>query len=132
MKNETCLDRFRTLEERDLILEQVWKELGDIPMDPETEKIEEDFYIFPKGTDREEIWHWFDKRHSKGVAYLLYADSVEHTPEITRLAWSRSCLCSECSSSLCIWNPEGICLFPLISGRKAIVTGEGCNDCIAQ
>lgn len=28
--------------------------------------------MFPKGTDREEIWHWFDENHPKGVAYLLY------------------------------------------------------------
>ena len=30
------------------------------------------------GIHREEIWHWFDVRHSKGVAYLLYGSSVSH------------------------------------------------------
>lgn len=53
-------------------LEKLWEELGDVPMDPETECLEEAFFIWEKGTDREDIWHWFDERHSKGVAYLLY------------------------------------------------------------
>lgn len=30
--------------------------------------------MFPAGTEREEIWHWFDERHPKGVAYLLYGE----------------------------------------------------------
>lgn len=53
-------------------LEFFWDQFADIPMDPETERMEEDFLCFPIGTHREEIWHWFDKRHSKGVYYLLY------------------------------------------------------------
>ena len=43
-------------------LEELWAEFGDVPMDPETEKIEEDWNGFPAGTDREEIWHWFEER----------------------------------------------------------------------
>ena len=39
-------------------------------MNPETECIEEDFLHFPVGTNRMEIWHWFDEQHSIGVAYL--------------------------------------------------------------
>lgn len=52
--------------------EALWQMLGDIPMDPKTERIEEDFIGFPKGTPREDIWHWFDERYSKGVSALLY------------------------------------------------------------
>lgn len=62
----------RTLRERDAQLEKLWKQFGDVPMDPDTEKMEEPFMDFPVGTDREDIWHWFDERHSKGVVYLLY------------------------------------------------------------
>ena len=58
-----------TLRERDTQLEKLWKQFGDVPMNPDTEKMEEPFMDFPAGTDREEIWHWFDERHSKGVAY---------------------------------------------------------------
>ena len=50
---------------------------ADIPMDPETERMEEDFLCFPMRTHREEIWHWFDERHSKGVYYLLYERNLK-------------------------------------------------------
>lgn len=32
---------------------------------------------FPAGTHREDIWHWFDERHSKGVTYLMYGPIKE-------------------------------------------------------
>lgn len=75
--------RMKTLRERDAILELLWKQFEDVPMNPETEKIEapflhlpmndEDYLVyFDIGTPRDDIWHWFDERHSKGVAYLLY------------------------------------------------------------
>lgn len=44
-----------TLRERDTQLEKLWKQFGDIPMNPDTEKMEESFMDFPAGTDREEI-----------------------------------------------------------------------------
>ena len=61
-----------TLRERDTQLEKLWKQFGDVPMNPDTEKMEGPFMDFPAVTDREEIRHWFDERHSKGVVYLLY------------------------------------------------------------
>ena len=61
-----------TIKKRDATLETLWSEFGDIPMNPVTECMEEAFMSFPAGTHREEIWRWFDERHSKGVAYLLY------------------------------------------------------------
>lgn len=56
----------------DVKVEKLWDEFTDVPMNPDTECIEEDFYIWPKGTFREDIWHWFDNNHSQGVYYLLY------------------------------------------------------------
>ncbi len=56
----------------DAVLEELWRQFGDVPMDPETECIEEAFLNFPAGTFREDIWHWFDQRHSKGIAHLMY------------------------------------------------------------
>lgn len=41
-------------------------------MNPETEQIESDFLHFPSGTDKEDIWHWFDERWPGGVYELLY------------------------------------------------------------
>lgn len=75
--------RMKTLRERDAILELLWKQFEDVPMSPETKEIEapflhlpmndEDYLVyFDIGTPREDILHWFDERHSKGVAYLLY------------------------------------------------------------
>ncbi len=66
------LEEIDTLQERDKILENLWAEFSDVPMDPETERMEAAFLGFPAGTPREDFWHWFDERHSKGVSYLLY------------------------------------------------------------
>jgi len=63
-------------DEIDAMAEHLWKIFEDVPMNPETEEIEVEFLGFPAGTHREEIWHWFDAKHSKGVAYLLYGESA--------------------------------------------------------
>lgn len=58
----------------DHLLEKIWDGLEDIPFyerDGE-QYIEEDYLDFEEGTSREDIWHWFDERHSKGVHFLLY------------------------------------------------------------
>lgn len=68
-----------TLEERDRVLERLWSELEDVPMDPDTECLEAPFLHFPIGTQREDIWHWFDQRHSKGVVHLLYFRAASKT-----------------------------------------------------
>ena len=60
---------------RDAAVEELWNNLTDVPIDPETEELDEPYYIWPKGTGKEDIWYWFDEHHSKGVAYLLgFAD----------------------------------------------------------
>ena len=79
------LDEFWTLAERDAALEKLWAELEDIPMNPETECLEAPFLDFPAGTFREDIWRWFDERHSKGVAYLMYGGAAEPFPDKTAL-----------------------------------------------
>lgn len=38
----------------------LWQKLEDHPYDPETECITAPYIIFPIGTHREEIWHWFE------------------------------------------------------------------------
>ena len=54
----------------DEALEKMWDELEDVPVD-ENECIDIDWHGWSKGTHREEIWHWFDERHSKGVGWLM-------------------------------------------------------------
>lgn len=70
-----AINEFDTLTERDEELEALWEQLADVPANPDTEKLEEPYLHFPVGTDKEDIWRWFDKRHSQGVAYLLYRNS---------------------------------------------------------
>lgn len=52
-------------------LEEMWLNLGDISID-EDENIDDDFMFWGKGTFREDIWCWFDEKHSKGVVWLMY------------------------------------------------------------
>lgn len=52
---------------------KLWSLLEDVPMNPETEQLEDDFLGFPEGTDRETVWHWFDEHYPGGVHSLLYA-----------------------------------------------------------
>ena len=116
------------LHKRDAELERLWDEFADVPMNPETEKMEEPFLHFPVGTDREEIWHWFDDRHSKGVVYLLYGTEPEYTfKNMSRLARA-SRLCCECDSETCAFNPDGICKVPFITGKAPGLSDDGCTD----
>ena len=38
----------------------------------------------------------------------------------------------ECSSDCCIFNPKGVCLYPLLFGKKAKVTEDGCSSGIVN
>lgn len=53
-------------------VEALWDIFGNIPMNPETECIEDSFLYFPAGTHREDIWEWFDERYEAGVYGLMY------------------------------------------------------------
>ena len=50
----------------------LWSEFGDIPMNQETEEIEQEWNGFSIGTHREEIWHWFEERFDISVTDLMY------------------------------------------------------------
>lgn len=117
-----------TLQERDTELERLWAEFADVPMDPETEEMEEPFLHFPVGTNREEIWHWFDERHSKGVVYLLYGTEPKYSlKNMAPLVRAKS-LCCECDSETCVFNPKGICMVPFVTGNAPGLSEDGCTD----
>lgn len=117
-----------TLASRDERLEQMWSELSDVPLNPDTEEIEEQFKSFPAGTNREEIWHWFDERHSKGVAYLLYGDEIDRAPELAQFMYLKQ-LCFECESTSCQYNRKGECRFAMVHERKPRINDyDGCID----
>lgn len=48
-------------------LDKMWEEFGDIPTNSDDE-IEVEFYWWEKGTNRFDIWHWFDEKLPIGIA----------------------------------------------------------------
>ena len=50
--------------------QKLWDKLGDVPIN-ENEEIEENFLHFLAGTDREDIWHWFEEKFDLNVAVDL-------------------------------------------------------------
>ncbi len=84
------LSEIESLHDRDEVLEDLWEQFGDIPMNPQTECIEAPFMGWGPGIHREEIWHWFDVRHSKGVAYLLCGVGYGRTPDAEKAALPRT------------------------------------------
>lgn len=46
---------------------QLWAEFSDVPVD-QNEELEEPFLRFPKGTHREDVWHWFEANFDLSVA----------------------------------------------------------------
>ena len=49
-------------------IKDLWMDFGDIPMNPGTECIEEEWNGFATGTHREEIWLWFEETYGASVA----------------------------------------------------------------
>lgn len=117
-----------TLQERDTELERLWAEFADVPMAPETEEMEEPFLHFPAGTNREEIWHWFDERHSKGVVYLLYGTEPKYSLKNMAPLVRAQSLCCECDCETCVFNPKGICMVPFVTGNAPGLSEDGCTD----
>jgi hypothetical protein len=50
----------------------LWDQFSDIPMNPETECIEERWMDFPVGTPREDVWIWFEAMFNVSVHDLMY------------------------------------------------------------
>lgn len=82
-----AVDRVR--ETTDWSLEEMWKELGDVPFEEGPDGglyLEADWRGFPAGTEREDIWHWFDERYSGGVHALLYPSAGDAPGSLTQAA----------------------------------------------
>lgn len=52
-------------------VEDLWIDFGEVPMNLETDEIEESWRHFLPGTHREEIWNWFEKTFNVSVAEEL-------------------------------------------------------------
>ena len=118
----------RTVEERDRELQELWDAFGDVPMNPVTECMDEPVLGFPAGTSRWDILHWFDKRHSKGVAYLMYGEDAGRKDDTTMLTYY-SGLCFDCESRHCAYNVACECRYPMVHHRLPNITDDdGCTD----
>ena len=42
-------------------LKELWEQFSEIPVNND-DKIERDFLLFPAGTSKLDVWHWFDER----------------------------------------------------------------------
>lgn len=64
--------------ERDAAVQKLWDEMEDIPFDFSAEYpdgfLAHDWAGFEAGTDKYDIWHWFDDYSSQGINHLLYPD----------------------------------------------------------
>lgn len=119
-----------TPKQRDYALEQLWAKLEDIPMNPETERMEAQFLHFPVGTEREDIWYWFDERYSKGVASLLYGGNKSQVSQLGQPDIIKD-LCPVCGYEDCAVNYSGICYASLIYGQISQGTkGSRCREYI--
>ena len=119
-----ALTEIDTLAERDRELEELWAQLEDIPMDPDTECLEEPFMLWEAGVDRETVWHWFDERYSKGIVGLLYPGSdAREADKLYKLNQS----CIECDSEYCVFAHKGICKYPMVYGEQPKLSDEWCS-----
>ncbi len=125
-----------TLAERDAELEKLWAELADVPFD-DGDPLKHDMVLaetwrqFKAGTSREDIWHWFDERHSKGVYYLLHGAEIDEdkVKKLLKLAD----LCDDCESDWCAYNADGVCRYALVRGMKPEWSDHhGCLSCVAK
>lgn len=64
---------YLTEEEYNTTLDKMWEQLSDIPVNDTGEIIEDKFYNWDKGTNKEKIWHWFDDRVIGGIGNRYFS-----------------------------------------------------------
>ena len=64
-------EKVPTLQETiDKNIEASWKEFQNVPVD-RNGNLKAAWYAFPKGTNKNDVYGWFNRHHSKGLAYLM-------------------------------------------------------------
>lgn len=51
-------------------VEALWKEFQKVPVD-RNGNLKTAWYAFPKGTNKNDVYDWFNRHHSEGLAYLI-------------------------------------------------------------
>lgn len=63
----------------DAELKKLWREFGDVIIDYTEDYpdgvIANSWFIFDAGTERMDIWHWFDDNYSDGVYKLMFPNT---------------------------------------------------------
>lgn len=60
-----------TLQETiDKNIETLWKEFQSVPVDCNG-NLKTAWYAFPKGTNNNDVYDWFNRHYSKGLSYLM-------------------------------------------------------------
>lgn len=60
-----------TLQETiDKNIETLWKEFQSVPVDYNG-NLKTAWYAFPKGTNKNDVYDWFNRHYSKGLSYLM-------------------------------------------------------------
>ena len=54
-----------------LNVRELWYSLEDVIINPDTECLEQPWGIFPVGTFREDIWHWFESEFGVSIGKLM-------------------------------------------------------------
>lgn len=57
-------------------LKRLWAEFSDVPIDDD-DNIQKDFLGFKAGTDRFEVWRWFDSKCPNGLRKDLFGADYE-------------------------------------------------------
>ena len=70
---------------KEIAIRNMWERFGDVPID-DADCITEKFFQWPAGTNRFDIWHWFDERYEGGVARLIFTDDINQTPTVKNQA----------------------------------------------
>jgi len=67
-RSQDCNSRIWQYDDREAYAKALWEDFGNVPVSPENETIEDDWMMFAAGTDRYEIWHWFETEFGLSVA----------------------------------------------------------------
>ena len=51
-------------------VKMLWKEFQSVPVD-RNGNLKAAWYAFPKGTNKNDVYDWFNRNYSKGLAYLM-------------------------------------------------------------
>ena len=61
---------FCLLDVIDKNIEILWKEFQNVPVD-RNGNLKAAWYAFPKGTNKNTVYDWFNRHYSKGLSYLM-------------------------------------------------------------